>query len=51
MTNREDPLAGAIELAQDLQHPLVVAQVLGRASADAEYGDVICDVDLLERQV
>src|SRR4029453_19158304 len=51
VADREEPRAVRIELAQDLQHPPVVPQVLGRAPADADRRDVVRRDDVGEREV
>lgn len=51
VTDREDAFAGGIELAHDFEHPKVVAEVFGRASAENQHGLVVPHVHIGECQM
>ena len=51
MADGEDPLAGAVEGAQDFEQGLVVAQILGGAPAQQKDGSVVLARDLVEGEV
>src|SRR5260370_7334768 len=47
----EDPLAGTVEAAEDLEQRIVVAQILGGAPAQQQDGLVVLDAHLVEANV